>query len=325
MTATADQEIVDAEIVPPAPIKVSEPGVYYDIPEHDYHLDCVAGGSLSSTGARTLTNKTPAHFAYERGHGRKDKTAFDVGTAFHTAFLSRGKDIEVIEATDWRTDAAKTQRDRARAAGRTPLLIGQAEQVTAMVESAARHRTVGPLFRRTDWHPEVTFVGRDPETGVMCRVRVDLLLPVVDGEPVEFIDMKTTDDASKAGMEHSMVQWGYPQQLDHYACTIRWALGLDPEHPVYGSLIAVEKPEPHLVGLGQPDEQSLAYAHEDNRLARHLYARCAASGDWSAGYSDEFVPLSLPGWRIYQHEARYGPSHVFDPETYFSDDDFEVF
>lgn len=287
-------------------------GMHLDVPEEQYH----SLESLSSTGSRTLANKTPAHFAWDAEHGRKPKRAFDLGTAAHAAVLGKGAQMLVpLDYDNYNTKAAQQARDAAYAAGKTPLVSSQREQVETIAAAVRAHPVAGKVFARTDCHPEVTFIGQDPETGVWCRARTDWLLPIRDGEPVTVVDFKTTDDASRTGLAKSMLAWSYNAQLDHYADTIRWALDLDPDHSVIGLLLAVETDRPHLVGIGQPDEQATAWAHEDNRRARHIYARCTETGQWP-GHDEAVVPLSLPGWRLGLYDAQY-PTGSYDP-----DDDF---
>lgn len=290
------------------------PGVYPDIPEDRYHAH---RGSLSSTGARTLAHKTPAHFAYERMHGGQHKAQFDLGSAVHSVVLGRGADLELLDFDTYNTKASKEAKAKAYAAGKIPLLTDQAEAVEQMVAAVRAHSVAGKLFARTDCQPEVTVVGEDPETGVLCRARFDWLLPIKPGQPVRFVDLKTGTDASPHGMAKSVNDWNYAAQFDFYETCLRWALNLPDEVPVLGTLVFVEKDPPHLIGIGQPDEQAIAWAHEDNRRARHIYRRCTESGQWP-GYDDAIVPLSLPGWRLAAYESQY-PMGEYRPEDDFGE------
>lgn len=284
---------------------IADEGLYPDVPEDAYHRDPVVGGSLSSTGARTLADKTPAHFDYERRHGRPDTTQFDIGRAAHTTLLGRGGEIAVIDADSYVTKAARAERDDARAAGLTPLLTEQWEQVQAMVASVRQHPRAGALFTRADGQPEVTVVARDPETGVMCRVRVDWLCPNV------VVDFKTGQDSSPAGMAKAMSNYGYNQQGEFYVSTHALAAGLDAPLPFV--LVHVEKNPPYLVGIGEPDEQALAWGRAKNRRARGIYRACSRTGMWP-GHPLDPVPLSLPGWQLHQLEDAEAQGH-FDVPT----------
>ena len=301
----------------PQQAHITEPGRYDDISEEAYHRDPVAGGSLSSTGARLLATRTPAHFDYQRRNPRQPKREFDLGTATHTLALGRGAELEFLEFEHYRTKAAQQARDEARAAGKTPLTVPEQAQVRRMLAAVHAHPVVGTTLDRRDGRAEVTFVGVDPETGVTCRCRVDWLLPIEPGKPIRYADLKTLSDASRAGLSKSMNEWNYHSQRDFYDDTIRWALGLPPDYPVIGVLFGVEKEPPHLVGYGEPDEQSVTWAHEDNRKARHRYARCTERGYWP-GHDDENVdgapvPLSLPGWRLNAYENQYPTGEFLPP------------
>lgn len=296
----------------------TSPGLHFDVPEDVYHR---AFEFLSSTGARTLAHRTPAHFAWQQTHPRKPKTTFDIGTAAHALLLGKGADVVVLEHATFNTKAAREDRDAAYAAGKVPLLAHQRDEVDDMVAAVRADPVAGKLFARDDCHAEVTVVGQDPETGVWCRARTDWLLPVVDGEPITFVDLKTSaDDVDEFHLAASVSKWSYHQQIDHYSDCLRWALDLDPEYPVGAVLVAVEKdPDgPHLVNIGGPDDDALHYAHEDNRKARHRFARYSAAGHWPGHQrpGDQPLALSLPSWRIYQYERQY-PSGEYDPDLDF--------
>src|SRR4051812_35256773 len=106
-------------------IKVTEPGIYPDLSNDDYHADPVPGGSLSSSGARSLL-ECPAVYRHQRDHGRPNKAHYDIGHAAHMLVLGAGPDIYPVDAADWRTKAAKEEAEQAREFGMTPLLIHDA-------------------------------------------------------------------------------------------------------------------------------------------------------------------------------------------------------
>jgi len=275
---------------------ITEPG-RYGLSEEDYHADMVIGGSLSSTGARTLITATPARYAYDREHGRPDTAAFDLGRAAHTVVLGTGAPIVEVAADDWRGKAAKESAAEARAAGATPLLTRDVERVHAMAQALRAHPVAGPLFARSGV-AEQSFVGRDPETGVMCRVRVDWLPDVEPGARALVVDYKSCADASPLGFAASMARYGYHQQGPFYGDVLRW-LGLADD--VQTVLVAQEKDPPHLVTVGWPDAEATAWGRVLNRKARDLYAACTAAGHWP-GHPTEPVEFALPGWQSRQYE-----------------------
>jgi hypothetical protein len=283
---------------------ITEPG-RYDLTEVDYHRDMVVGGSLSSTGARTLIAKTPAHFDWARNHPPVRKRQFDLGHAFHVELLGVGQGLALIDAKDYRTKAAQTARDEAYEADLVPVLTGakdgeesELEQVEAMVAAVRAHSIAGPLFARPGV-AEQSLVGRDPETGVMCRARLDWMPDVPDGAPLIGVDLKSTVDASPAAFASSMAKWGYHQQRPFYTDVLEW---VEPraEAPKF-VLVAVDKEPPHLVSVGEPDATAVEWGRVLNRKARDLYARCTETGEWP-GYPLEIASLSLPAWAIREYE-----------------------
>ncbi|MDN5859770.1 MAG: PD-(D/E)XK nuclease-like domain-containing protein [Pseudonocardia sp.] len=276
---------------------ITEPGHYPQLDETRYHADPVVGGSLSSTGARTLITRTPAHFAYQREHGRPDTDAFDLGRATHAQLLGVGGPIVEVNADSWRTNAAKTARAEARKAGATPLLIEDANRVRAAVAAVHAHPVVGPLFARPG-RAEQSYVGRCPETGVMCRIRIDWQPDTAPGQRAIAVDYKTTTDASPDHFGTAMGRYGYHQQGPFYGDVLLW-LGL--ATAVQTVFVVQEKDPPYLVSYGWPDAEAVEWGRVLNRKARDVFAHCTESGEWP-GYSTQPIPFELPGWLKRQYE-----------------------
>ena len=140
---------------------ITEPGIYPGITDTEYHADPVVGGSLTSTGARTLINRTPAHYRHEQKQGRPDKAAFDLGRAVHDALLGHGAPLHEVPADDWRTKAAKEARDWAREQGYTPLLTPQIEAVRARTKLAVLPLRT-PILEQTEREMAEYFAGTRP-------------------------------------------------------------------------------------------------------------------------------------------------------------------
>ena len=80
---------------------ITAPGIY-EMPADIYHADPCPEPSLSSTGARTLANGTPATYWHER-QNPKQKRVFDIGTAGHLMVLEPhlfDQRVEVIRGED---------------------------------------------------------------------------------------------------------------------------------------------------------------------------------------------------------------------------------
>lgn len=271
---------------------IDQPGLYPDVPEDEYHADPVAGGSLSSSGARALLPPScPARFRHDQDHGQRPKRAWDLGHAAHRLVLGRGADLEVVDAADWRTKAAKEQRDTAREAGRVPLLAADYQTVTAMAEQLRRHPMASRLLDETAGAAEQTVVWQDQPTGVWCRARYDWL-PNPNGRRLLLVDYKTAASAELDALKRAMHSFGYHQQAAWYLQGATEALGVTDPGFVF---IAQERTPPYLVTVFTPDATALRIGAERNHIARCVYARCTETGYWPA-YDDGLAELPLPAW-----------------------------
>ncbi len=287
----------DEPTTPAEPVVIDTFGVH-DIPNDIYQADPFPGGSLSSSGAkRLLAPSTPAHFAYEREHGRPSKPEYDFGHAAHTLVLSEGEAIEVIERETWNTNEVKAQVAEARAAGRVPLKRSDYEIVQAMAEQIHQHPIASKLFEAGAGKAEQSLFWRDVQSGVTRRARLDWLPNPNPGGRLIIPDYKTTHDASPQAAQKSMNDWNYALQADWYEDGSE-ELGLSNEAVLV--LVMQEKTPPYLVAVYQPDATAMRIAAWRNRTAINLYAECTESGRWP-GYSDDVELLALPGWA----ESRY--------------------
>lgn len=266
-------------------LTIAEPGVY-DVPEAEYHGDAnlapTLGRSLSSSGAKAILD-CPARFAWQREHPIV-KDAFDFGSVAHQILLGGGSDIEIIEADSWRTNAAKEQREKARADGRTPILEADNERAMALVAAVLAHPIAGAIFT-AGGQAEQSLYWIDPETGVTCRGRVDWV------HPRAIVDLKTTINASPGKFSRALVDYGYALQAAWY--TEGWEAVTGQALPFVH--VVVEKEPPHLVAVYQIDHDALVYGADKAAQARRIFAECESSGEWPA-YSNEIELVSLPAW-----------------------------
>lgn len=266
-------------------ILIEGPGIY-DIGESEYHADqhlaSTLGRSLSSSGAKTLLD-CPARFAWQREHP-VTKDAYDFGHVAHARLLGSGAEIVVIDAPDWRTNAAKSMRDDARAGGMVPILAADSARADALVDAVRAHPVAGAIFA-ADGRAEQSMYWVDDETGVTCRGRVDWV------HPRALVDLKTALVAAPSRFSRSLVDYGYALQAEWYSQG--WHALTGERLPFVH--VVVEKEPPHLVAVYQVDADALAYGAEKASLARRIYAECESNDDWP-GYSPEIELVSLPAW-----------------------------
>ena len=164
-------------------------GIHPNIPEADYHADPCPAPSLSSSIAKLLLERPPywAWAAHPKLNPEwkpaEPKVAFDIGSAAHALLLEEGAGIEMVEADNWLTKAAKEQRDALRAKGITPILTKDFERTLEMSRTATAFlASYGIDVSKTD--NECTMISE--VDGVLCRTRADIFMPG------RIIDYKTT-------------------------------------------------------------------------------------------------------------------------------------
>jgi hypothetical protein len=271
--------------------------VVRDLPHEQY----LAHPALSSSGAKVLVRPGgPARYAYERTHPRPPKAAFDLGHAAHDAVLGVGPVIVVVDAADWRTKAAQEERRLAYAAGRVPLLIGDAARVADMADALRAHPVARRLLHTATGQPEVSLFWHDPEHDVDRRGRVDFLRqPDADGRLI-LVDYKSTGTgADPDTLARAVINYGYHGQAAWYRDLVI-GLGLCSSAPFV--FVFQETTAPYLVHCVELDPDLLAMGADRNQRALSIFAECTRTGVWP-GYNDTGITqLTAPGWALRQHE-----------------------
>lgn len=268
---------------------ITKAGVY-DMPAEEYHAD----PALSSSGARRLLPPScPALFRYYADHGQEPTAAFDIGHAAHSLVLGNGPELHPMSFDDYRSAAAKAERDEARARGAVPLKSEDWEQVHGMAAALREHKVASALLNLDKGVAEQSLFWQDPKTGVWLRARPDWMPVRKQGRYFIVTDYKTTRHSDRDRFAKSVAEYGYHNQAAWYLDGIR-ALGLAGDEAVF-VFIAQEKTPPYLVGVHQIDEQSLNRGRVQNRYAIDLFHQCTTTGRWP-GYSDEVELIGLPVW-----------------------------
>jgi len=282
--------------------EITMPGVY-DLDSEEYHADPVPerlGGSLSASGAKKLLPPNcPATFDYLRHHGQPHKDVFDFGHAAHAAVLGIGAEIVTVDATDWRTKAAKEAKEAAYAEGKVPLLAEDVAHVDEMAAAILSHPIAAALLNPENGMPERALFRQDEQEGVWLRSMLDWLPDSGDGRMI-VPDYKTAVSASPDEFAKSAAKFHYHMQDAFYRDMVV-ALGLADD--VAFVFVVQEKTAPYLVTVVELDSEAVRIGRELNREAIDLYAQCQSSGLWP-GYSEDVALISLPAWATYQHNLR---------------------
>jgi hypothetical protein len=277
---------------PPKGGAMYESGVHSGIPLTDYIADPAPEPSLNTGTAMALLTQSPLHAKMQHVRlnptkGRDDSARADIGTIAHALLLENdGSRVVQIEADDWRTKAAKEQREEARAAGKVPVLTKDYAAVLAMVEAAQCFMLGSDLCE--DWlsaTPEQTLIWNDG--GAWCRSRPDKLTP----DYKVYFDYKTTGSAHPAAFVKAAINQGYDIQA---------ALGRRGVEALTGAVPTVvflvqEVEAPYACSLVTFSPMFVSIANERLEVALHKWKQCMASNHWP-GYSEKVATVDPPGW-----------------------------
>ena len=185
------------------------PGLYTTDPKVDYPF-------LHQSLAHILVSQAPLHAWHKAFGGAEEEytEATDRGQLAH-ALLLGGKDIVIVEANDWRTNAAKAQRDEARAAGKLPVLkhkLDDALELTDRVATELKDRGLALTGQS-----EVTVIWQTL-TGVWCQGRMDHFLRGKNSARI--LDLKFSRSANPEMIGRSMFDYGYDIQAAAYTQAI---------------------------------------------------------------------------------------------------------
>ncbi|MFJ2568145.1 PD-(D/E)XK nuclease-like domain-containing protein [Streptomyces sp. NPDC087568] len=287
MTTVAQAGALEAPAAGPEPI--TEPGIY-DMTNEEYHSHRYA---LSSSGARKLLPPScPAIFRYEQDHPQPVKKVWDIGNAAHKLVLGNGPTLRKIEHEMWTTKVAKADVAAAREAGEIPLKPAEYQQVHDMADALRRHPVASLLFDPEHGTPERSLFWRDEKTGVMRRARLDWLPNPRSGRLI-IPDYKTCRSANPEKLAKDIDEYGYHQQDDWYRSACK-ALGIADEQAAF-VFVCQEKTAPYVITVVEVNATSRRIGAARNRRALETFAHCTATGYWP-GYSDDVVPVALPGW-----------------------------
>lgn len=266
------------------------------ITPEQYHRDPCAVPSLSASIAKLLIDRSPRHAwaAHPRlgGAPRESTESMDSGTLIHRLLLGAGADLVVIDASDYRTNAAKAAREAARAEGKFPVLIGKLAEAN---ENAAKLREQLRAFGielNASSEVPIEWVEDAGTAPVTCRAMLDH----IDLERGLIWDLKTITSAHPDACARAMTVYGYDVQEAAYRSALRH---LRPE--LSGreefTFVFMELEPPHCVLPVRSDGQFRAMGDARWQRAVSMWKACIEADEWP-GYATDTVRLSPPPWAL---------------------------
>lgn len=245
------------------------PGVYYDLPNEEYHAD----PALSSSGLKSLL-KNPMEYwsnsCLNPDREPLDTVALKNGRAAHMLLLEpQNFDNEFV---------IKKGIKQSKVEG----VIGEGdyEDMLKAVKVIKSHPTLSKLIE--GGNPEVSIFWKDEETGIMCRCRFDYLLPRIG-----FDYKRTTDVYSKEKLGYAISDYGYDISAPMYIEGLK-NVGLYDEKTHLGFVLLFQMGKPPFVPRAlRLDDRIMATGHSKFRLGLQLYKEHIdkyGSSPWSSGY-----------------------------------------
>lgn len=269
--------------------------------DEEYFADPCATPSLSQSCAHTLLSKSPYHAWLEHprlgGVGREPTKAKDNGSLVHSLLLGTGKEIAIVDAEDFKTKAAREERDAARERGKVPVLRADAADAMALV--ADIHKGLDELGIRLSGASEVKVEWTEDTVHgeVLCRGMLD---HVILDQGVIY-DVKTCRSAHPRACTSHVLEYGYHLQEAAYRRAVR---ALRPEiagRESFTFLFVEELPE------GSPRRCVITPVELDGQfrdLGARRWERACETWAWSLksgrwiSYADRVVRLEPPRWAL---------------------------
>lgn len=268
-------------------------GVHADVPMDRYIADPSETPSLNATAATLLIQRSPLHCWHASPRLNPDwraenNSAADVGSVAHHVLLAGDtRDIAIIDADDWRTKAAKEQREEAYARGAIPILIGKMEIVHEMVNAARKQLAQSELAGiLDDGHAELTLIAE--RNGCFMRSRPDWWT----ADRKIMLDLKTTQASAKAeSWARIMFNSGYHLQAEIAMQVAKILVGAAPQF----YFLVLEQDAPYglsIIGV-PPTTRALAAQQLDH--ACNVWKRCLSENRWPC-YPGEVQWAEPPAW-----------------------------
>ena len=243
------------------------------------------------------------------GRTRDESSAMDLGTLAHSILLEGGHaGLVIVDAEDWRTKAAKEERDAAREAGKLPVLRWQLDAAENMVDSARdfiesckkSEPAIWAAFQPDGGKSEVTMLWDD--IGVNCKLRADRLSN--DHRLVVDAKFTATSPDPDAWGKSQLIRMGYYVSGAWYRRGIKAVTGIEAD---YVFLVISTEP-PYLCSLVGMDPMAHDIGHRRVIVGLKAWANCLSTNRWP-GYPTRVVYPELPAWeaaRVEEEEANEG-------------------
>lgn len=268
-------------------MQITEPCYVSDMPADVYH----AHDSASSSGLRLLL-RSPDHF--KNGEEKDQTRAMILGSALHMACLEPDIFYDTYILLRWSENRMSSEYKTAKKEyGEEFVLVKpEIDKIEGMAKSLSASAIAEYIDNEYCDNKELSGFAIDPETGLMCRHRFDV---IIDGIA---IDLKTTTDARKPAFSKKILDFGYHIQAAFYADQYKWIAGEEIESFMFA---AIETSAPYAVKIYELEQDSMEAGRKKYRQALNEYAQCKATDTWPS-YDQEIETIGIPQWALEKND-----------------------
>lgn len=272
-----------------------------EITNEQHHADKTA---IGSSGVRTFIKETPAHF-YAK-HLSPDaepvtSEALRIGSLVHMALLEPSLFLQryrmVPNFGSKRTNKYKEEYAKWTAKQSADSVFLEKDDyhlITGIVQKVLNN----PVAKGTisGGVPERSGYFRDPETGVKCKIRPDVVNMLdIGGTPKHaLIDFKTARSAKMMDFFRAIGRYRYDVQMAFYCDGYKAITGHDVDYPLF---LVAEKEPPYACAIYQLSKSALEAGRRDYKLALQTLKVCIETERWPA-YDDQVREIEVPYWSL---------------------------
>lgn len=277
-------------------------GIYEGLSFEDYK----AIDAFNQSGCLELF-KCPAKYWYKRNKQKTTKS-MDFGNLVHISLLEPHLLEQKVQVMPDLTQGILTKKGlpsktpknsdeyRARVAkfyaDNPNVMIVEHEELEKLVSIKNNLSDYPEIqwFFKEKGKEELTLVWECPDTGILCKARIDKALLNPNKKAYYLVDIKTAYDADASTFSYESGKRGYHVQSAHYLDGAK-ALGFASENCEFAHVV-LENQAPHLIASYQLDDDDIELGRLLVKRAKQIYARCKEQDDFPA-YPDGIRPISL--------------------------------
>lgn len=255
--------------------------VFLDISSESYHAD----ENIVTRSKLDALLRSPQHYKHMLSNPKVPTDAMIIGTAVHTAVLEPEKFSQFyVGYSGAGNRSSKEYKAFAESHPDKVILTGKDYQKVVGIRDAVMNFTDYPLAQLIPaGEKEKTLRWTDPQTGLTCQIRPDLLLDFA------IFDLKKCADARPHRFMWSARDLNYDLQAAMYRIGVRETLGV--ELPFI--FIAVEEDAPHGIKLYEAPSTMIKDGEARFHKALETLQNCRKTNTWP-GYDR---PIEVMEWR----------------------------